>query len=51
MILFEYLRKSRSDDPSEPVEVTLARHRRTLEEYAAKRGDVISRVFEEVVSG
>lgn len=51
MILYEYLRKSRSDDPNEPIELTLARHRRILEEYAARRGDVISRVFEEVVSG
>ena len=28
-----YLRKSRADDASEPIEVTLQRHRQALENY------------------
>lgn len=49
----EYLRKSRADDPGEPVEVTLARHREALGQCMAKLGIVVAPedVFEEVVSG
>lgn len=49
----EYLRKSRADDPGEPIEVTLARHREALGECMVKLGIAVAPedVFEEVVSG
>ena len=49
----EYLRKSRADDPSEPIEVTLARHREALRQCMAKHALVVAPedVFEEVASG
>lgn len=49
----EYLRKSRADDPGEPIEVTLARHREALGKCMAKLGIAVAPedVFEEVVSG
>lgn len=49
----EYLRKSRADDPGEPIEVTLARHREALGQCMAKLGIAVAPedVFEEVVSG
>lgn len=48
-----YLRKSRADDPGEPVEVTLRRHREALEKCIKERGVRVARgdVFEEVASG
>lgn len=49
----EYLRKSRADDPGEPIEVTLARHREALSACMAKLAISVAPedVFEEVVSG
>lgn len=49
----EYLRKSRSDDPGEPVEATLARHREMLQTCMQARAISVAPedVFEEVVSG
>ena len=49
----EYLRKSRADDPSEPIEVTLAKHRAALQQCMAKLAISVAPedVFEEVVSG
>lgn len=49
----EYLRKSRADDPGEPVEVTLARHREALADCMARLAISVAPedVFEEVVSG
>lgn len=49
----EYLRKSRADDPGEPMEVTLRRHREALDQCMAKLGISVAPedVFEEVVSG
>lgn len=49
----EYLRKSRADDPGEPIEVTLARHREALGKCMANLGIVVAPedVFEEVASG
>ncbi len=32
----EYLRKSRADDPAEPIEVMLSKHRVTPQQYMAK---------------
>ena len=48
-----YLRKSRSDDPSEPVEVTLARHKAALQKYMADNAIYVrpEDYYEEVVSG
>ena len=49
----EYLRKSRADDPGEPVEVTLARHREMLQKCLRAHAISVAPedVFEEVVSG
>lgn len=49
--LYAYLRKSRSDDPSEPVDVTLRKHRVALEALSKKLQLPISKTFEEVVTG
>ncbi len=47
-----YLRKSRADEELErPEGDTLARHRKTLTEYAARQGLNIVKIYEEVVSG
>lgn len=48
-----YLRKSRADDTSEPLEVTLQRHRQMLEKYMQQHDIAVQDedVFEEVVSG
>lgn len=48
-----YLRKSQSDDPNEPLEVTLAKHKRRLLEYATRLGIKEEQIvwYEEVVSG
>lgn len=48
-----YLRKSRADDPGEPVEVTLQRHRKALDEYVVQHDLIVlpGDVYEEVVSG
>ncbi|WP_347475790.1 recombinase family protein [Clostridium sp. MSTE9] len=48
-----YLRKSRADDADEPVEETLERHRKTLQEFAEKNALAISEqnIYKEVVSG
>ncbi|WP_304068653.1 recombinase family protein [Megamonas hypermegale] len=49
-----YLRKSRSDNPSESVEETLARHEKELQEFAvAEFGEAVPErnVYREVVSG
>lgn len=49
----EYLRKSRMDDPHEPLEETLRRHREILKKFAVEHNIPIaeSDVYEEVVSG
>ena len=49
-----YLRKSRSDDPTQSVEEVLARHEHILQEYCMKEyGECIpeNRIYREVVSG
>lgn len=48
-----YLRKSRADDINEPIEVTLQRHRRRLDDYVQQHNLLVlsEDVFEEVVSG
>ena len=46
-----YLRKSRSDNPAETVEATLARHKKILHEFAVSAGITITGEYEEVVSG
>lgn len=46
-----YLRKSRSDDPSESIEETLQKHLNILQEYAQKNDIIITKVYKEVVSG
>lgn len=48
-----YLRKSRADDASEPIEVTLQRHRQALENYMVQHDLTVlpEDVYEEVVSG
>lgn len=48
-----YLRKSRADDASEPIEVTLQRHRQALENYMVQHDLSVlpEDVYEEVVSG
>lgn len=48
-----YLRKSRQDIEGEKLgdEETLARHRRILTEFAARKGLYIERIYSEVVSG
>ena len=49
----EYIRKSRSDDPNEPMELTLQRHREALDQCAQKLGIYVAPedMFEEVASG
>lgn len=52
MAYLEYIRKSRADDPTEPIDVTLAKHRQYLEEKVIKpRRLVVAKVYEEVVTG
>lgn len=48
-----YLRKSRADDPGEPLEETLKKHKEILIKYAVEHSLVITPedVYEEVVSG
>lgn len=46
-----YLRKSRADDANEPVETTIARHKKILTEFAQKRGIAVAESYEEVVTG
>lgn len=48
-----YLRKSRADDASEPIEVTLQRHRQALENYMIQHDLLVlpEDIYEEVVSG
>lgn len=46
-----YLRKSRSDDPSESINETLAKHYNILTEYAVKHDITIIATYKEVVSG
>ena len=46
-----YLRKSRSDDPEESVEETLAKHKRILTDLAARQGLFVGKIYAEVVSG
>ena len=48
-----YLRKSQADDPNEPIEVTLAKHKERLLEVARRYGIKEEQIafFEEVVSG
>lgn len=49
----EYLRKSRADDPGEPIEATLRRHREALEKCMESLGIHVAAedIYEEVVSG
>ncbi len=49
--IYIYLRKSRADNASDPIDVTLRRHRKTLEQYAEEQGYNVLGVYEEVVSG
>ncbi len=46
-----YLRKSRSDDPGEPLEETLSRHKMQLQAAANQHQLLIARYYEEVVTG
>lgn len=46
-----YLRKSRSDDPAESIDETLAKHQQILNEYAVKNNITVTKIFKEVVSG
>lgn len=48
-----YLRKSRADDPHEPLEETLRKHREQLNAYMLQQGISVAPkdVYEEVVSG
>lgn len=46
-----YLRKSRSDEPSESVDETLSRHLGILTDYAVKNGITVTNIYKEVVSG
>ena len=48
-----YLRKSRADDPHEPLEETLRKHREQLDAYMLREGISVrpEDVYEEVVSG
>lgn len=46
-----YLRKSRSDPDDESISETLARHKKTLLEFAKKNKLTITTLYEEVVSG
>ena len=46
-----YLRKSRSDDPNEPLEETLSRHKLQLQAAAHRYRLSIVRYYEEVVTG
>jgi DNA invertase Pin-like site-specific DNA recombinase len=46
-----YLRKSRSDDPEEAVEETLAKHKKILTDLAARKGLFVGKIYQEVVSG
>lgn len=46
-----YLRKSRSDPEDESIHETLARHKKTLLEFAKKTNLTIVEIYEEVVSG
>lgn len=46
-----YLRKSRADEQDESIDDTLHRHRETLLALARERGDSVSAIYEEVVSG
>lgn len=48
-----YLRKSRADDPHEPLEETLRKHRDQLNAYMLQQGISVvpEDVYEEVVSG
>lgn len=50
-LYFAYLRKSREDKEAGGMEETLARHRKLLEELAARQGILVDRWFEEVASG
>jgi len=49
--LYAYLRKSRSDDPNEPIDITLRKHRIALEALSKKLQRPIAKTFEEVVTG
>ena len=51
MIIAEYLRKSRADDPGENIESTLQRHAIQLDALARERGYVVDHIYKEVVSG
>lgn len=46
-----YLRKSRAEEASQPLEDTLRLHRKLLTEFAHKNGLTIQAAYEEVVSG
>lgn len=46
-----YLRKSRADDANESVEITIARHKKILTEFAQKNNIFIAASYEEVVTG
>lgn len=46
-----YLRKSRSDDPTETIEETLQKHLNILSDFARKNEILIKKVYKEVVSG
>lgn len=52
-LIAAYLRKSQADDPNEPVEVTLAKHKERILESAKRYGINENQIvfFEEVVSG
>ena len=47
----EYLRKSRSDDSTESVDQTLARHHQMLADHAARCDISVTKIYKEVVSG
>ena len=50
MVAAMYLRKSRAEENA-PIDETLARHKETLMEYAAKNKIAVIAVYEEVASG
>ena len=52
-LIAAYLRKSQADDPDEPVEITLAKHKERILEAAKRYGINENQIvfFEEVVSG
>lgn len=51
MVVALYVRKSRMDPEGESITETLARHKKTLLQYAAKHQLTIVDIYEEVVSG